>query len=88
MSIAVTANEINKEAFEVLFRELGINRTIRFINQYSIGRGNYIEMKDKIFFMEWPWKILFLKYNLVLIKTINKSFDLFFSFRLSVTWLM
>ena len=49
MSIVATANEINKEAFEVLFRELGVSRTIRFINQYSIGDGNYIEMKDKIF---------------------------------------
>lgn len=49
MSIAATANEINKEAFEVLFRELGVSRTIRFINQYSVGNGNYIEMKDKIF---------------------------------------
>lgn len=49
MSIVTTANEINKEAFEVLFKELGVSRTIRFINQYSIGKGNYIEMKDKIF---------------------------------------
>ena len=49
MSIVATANEINKEAFEVLFKELGVSRTIRFINQYSIGKGNYIEMKDKMF---------------------------------------
>ncbi|MDR4505856.1 MAG: hypothetical protein MRK01_13875 [Candidatus Scalindua sp.] len=49
MSIVTTANEINKEAFEVLFKELGVSRTIRFINQYSIGKGNYVEMKDKIF---------------------------------------
>ncbi len=47
--MVTTANEINKEAFEVLFKELGVSRTIRFINQYSIGKGNYIEMKDKIF---------------------------------------
>ncbi len=49
MSMVTTANEINKEAFEILFKELGVSRTIRFINQYSIGKGNYIEMKDKIF---------------------------------------
>ena len=49
MSVTVTANEINKEAFEVLFRELGVSRTIRFINQYSIGSGDYTEMKDKIY---------------------------------------
>ncbi len=33
----------------MLFRELGVSRTIRFINQYSIGNSNYVEMKDKIF---------------------------------------
>ena len=49
MSIVTTANEINKEAFDVLFKELGVSRTIRFINQYSIGKGNYVEMKDNIF---------------------------------------
>ncbi len=49
MSIVATANEINKDAFEVLFRELGVSRTIRFINQYSMGNSNYVEMKDKIF---------------------------------------
>ena len=44
-----TMNEINKEAYEVLFNELGISKTIRFINQYGSGRGNYTEMKDQIF---------------------------------------
>lgn len=47
--ITITNNEINKEAFEVLFKELGVSKTIRFINQFSAGRGNYTEMKDKIF---------------------------------------
>jgi hypothetical protein len=45
----ITANEINKEAFEVLFKELGVSKTIRFINQFSVGKGNYTEMKDDIF---------------------------------------
>ncbi|MBE7546017.1 MAG: hypothetical protein HS127_02520 [Planctomycetia bacterium] len=47
--ITITNNEINKEAFEVLFKELGVSKTIRFINQFSAGKGNYTEMKDKIF---------------------------------------
>ncbi len=49
MSIVATANEINKDAFEVLFRELGVSRTIRFVNQYSMWNSNYVEMKDEIF---------------------------------------
>ncbi|MBF8277870.1 MAG: hypothetical protein HW390_2943, partial [Candidatus Brocadiaceae bacterium] len=36
-------------AFEVLFKELGVSKTIRFINQFSVGKGNYTEMKDDIF---------------------------------------
>ena len=47
--ITMTNNEINKEAFEALFKELGVNKTIRFINQFSIGTWNYTEMKDNIF---------------------------------------
>lgn len=47
--ITITINEINKEAFEVLFKELGVSKTIRFINQFSVGKGNYTEMKDDIF---------------------------------------
>lgn len=47
--LTITINEINKEAFEVLFKELGVSKTIRFINQFSVGKGNYTEMKDDIF---------------------------------------
>lgn len=47
--ITITNNEINKEAFEVLFKELGVSKTIRFINQFTAGKGNYTEMKDDIF---------------------------------------
>ena len=46
----MTLNEINKEAFAVLFQELGVSKTIRFINQFTNGQGNYTEeMKDEIF---------------------------------------
>lgn len=47
--ITMTNNEINKEAFEALFKELGVSKTIRFINQFSVGKGNYTKMKDTIF---------------------------------------
>lgn len=42
-------NEINKEAYEILFKELGVSKAIRFLNQFSVGKGNYTEMKDEIF---------------------------------------
>ncbi|MBF8278535.1 MAG: hypothetical protein HW390_3608, partial [Candidatus Brocadiaceae bacterium] len=42
--ITITIHEIHQEAFEVLFKELGVSKTIRFINQFSVGKGNYTEM--------------------------------------------
>ena len=35
--------EITNEAIQVLFREIGVVNTIRFINQYTNGYGNYTE---------------------------------------------
>ena len=49
MNSTITLNEINKVALEVLYKELGLSRTIRFLNQYSIGRGNYSIHKEKVF---------------------------------------
>lgn len=47
--MVTTINEINKEAYEILFKELGVSKAIRFLNQFSAGKGNYTEMKDEIF---------------------------------------
>ena len=41
--------EITDEALHVLFREIGITNTIRFLNQFSVGQGNYTEDRDKLF---------------------------------------
>ena len=49
MNTLLTLHEINQEAFSILFKELGISKTIRFINQFHIGKGNYVEMKEEIF---------------------------------------
>ena len=49
MNSKITLNEINKVALEVLYKELGLSRTIRFLNQYSLGRGNYSIHKEKVF---------------------------------------
>lgn len=42
-------SEITKEALEVLSKEIGIANTIRFINQFAIGYGNYTQERERIF---------------------------------------
>jgi len=44
-----TLNEINLEAISILNDVLGIANTIRFLNQFTTGYGNYTEEKNKIF---------------------------------------
>lgn len=34
---------VNENATDILVREMGVVDTIRFISQFSIGRGNYTE---------------------------------------------
>lgn len=40
--------EITEEALEVLYRELGIVATIRFLNQFTPGFGNYTEERSRL----------------------------------------
>lgn len=40
--------EITQEAIEVLYRELGMVATIRFLNQFTSGFGNYTEERSKL----------------------------------------
>jgi len=49
MNTAITLNEINREALAVLYKELGISKTLRFLSQFSIGKSDYTQMKDEIF---------------------------------------
>ena len=42
-------SEITKEALEVLSNEIGIANTIRFINQFTTGLGNYTEERALLF---------------------------------------
>jgi hypothetical protein len=49
ITISGTLHEINKEALELLYRELGISKTIRFLNQYSAGMGDYTRQKEIIY---------------------------------------
>ena len=41
--------EITHKAIQILCREIGIVNTVRFLNQYSVGQGNYVEDREVIF---------------------------------------
>lgn len=41
--------EITQEAINVLFQTLGIVNTVRFINQFTTGYGNYTEERAALF---------------------------------------
>ncbi|MEM7802155.1 MAG: hypothetical protein AAF633_23380 [Chloroflexota bacterium] len=41
--------EITHEAIQILFREMGVVNTVRFINQYTNGFGNYTEERRELF---------------------------------------
>jgi len=41
--------EITQEAIRVLFLNMGVVNTVRFINQYTTGYGNYTEERRELF---------------------------------------
>ncbi len=42
-------NEINKEAIDILCQQIGLVNTMRFVNQFSTGYGNYTEERKRLF---------------------------------------
>jgi hypothetical protein len=42
-------NEVTRRAVEVLSREIGIVDTVRFINQFTMGYGDYTEERTALF---------------------------------------
>lgn len=40
-------SEINRQATHILFKEMGVVETIRFLNQFSTGRGDYTKDRSK-----------------------------------------
>lgn len=44
-----TINEITTDAIHILCKEIGVVDTIRFINQFTTGYGNYAEERDTLF---------------------------------------
>lgn len=41
--------EVTKEALRVLYKEIGIVNTVRFVNQFTVGYGNYVEERKILF---------------------------------------
>ena len=49
MNKTITLSEINKEALELLYNELGISKTLKFLSQFSLGEGDYVKWKNDIY---------------------------------------
>jgi len=41
--------EITKEALKVLYKEIGIVNTVRFVGQFTTGYGNYTQEREQLF---------------------------------------
>jgi len=41
--------EITQQAIEILYRELGVVETVRFLSQFTTGYGNYTEERETLF---------------------------------------
>ena len=42
-------SEVNHQAIRVLSQQIGIVDTIRFVNQFTTGHGNYTDERDALF---------------------------------------
>jgi hypothetical protein len=42
-------NAITQDAIKILCREIGVVNTLRFINQFTTGQGNYTEEREQLF---------------------------------------
>jgi len=41
--------EITQEAIEILYQKLGAANTVRFLNQFTVGYGDYSEERENLF---------------------------------------
>jgi hypothetical protein len=41
--------EITHEAIKILYQKLGIVNTVRFLGQFTVGYGNYLEEREVLF---------------------------------------
>jgi hypothetical protein len=44
-----TLVEVTQEAIQILYRELGVVDTVRFLRQFTLGFGNYTEEREQLF---------------------------------------
>jgi hypothetical protein len=42
-------SEITRSAIHVLCRELSVVNTVRFLNQFNLGEGDYTRERDELF---------------------------------------
>ena len=42
-------SEITQQAIDLLFKEMGIVNTIRFLNQFTTGYGDYTREREALF---------------------------------------
>lgn len=40
-------SEITQQTTHILYREMGVAHTIRFLNQFTMGYGDYIEEREQ-----------------------------------------
>ena len=41
--------EITQDALRILYKEMGIVNTLRFVSQFTVGYGNYTEEREQLF---------------------------------------
>ena len=41
--------EVSQAAIRLLYRELGVVDTVRFLSQFTVGYGNYTEEREHLF---------------------------------------
>lgn len=41
--------EVTQEAVRLLYKEIGIVNTVRFLSQFTTGYGNYTEEREELF---------------------------------------
>lgn len=46
---AKSLSEITRNAIDLLSKEMGIVDTVRFLNQFTTGYGNYTEEREELF---------------------------------------
>jgi hypothetical protein len=41
--------EITQDALRILYKEIGIVNTLRFVGQFTVGYGNYTQEREQLF---------------------------------------